>query len=277
MSARPALVRGCDSPSYLEKRLQQCRRLFCFYKLTNRLNVLSDLILVARKVQVTSGLIQNSARTRSHFQMCQAEHPNSWVTLEKTRQRERPVPSFWWSSSALLKSLPVFQRRCPAAAAKNREAFHMKKILQEVCRPIPPKCWMTLPVLLSGLSDRLSFFWIPRDTRTSSPCVIFLNVFSQHVIYSWMHHVSRHNNLQETLYEVLPRSSCGHCNIYGNMASRLHGSLGCSRSPALPQHGSHSSKCYKTPYIRGTGDCREVQRQGAAWSTPWRLLLWYII
>lgn len=99
----------------------------------------------------------------------------------------------------------------------------MKKILQEVCRPIPPKCWMTLSVLLSGLSDRPSVLWIPRDTRTSSPCVVLLNVFSWHVIYSWMHHVSRHNTLQETLYRVLPRSSCGYYNIYGNTAS-LHGS-----------------------------------------------------
>lgn len=81
--------------------------------------------------------------THSLFQMCQIEHPNSWVTFEKTGQHERPVPHsgnlplLCWNLSLNFK-----QGRCQAAVAKSKEAFHMKKIpLLEVGRPIPPKMW----------------------------------------------------------------------------------------------------------------------------------------
>lgn len=121
--------------------------------------------------------------------------------------------------------------------------------------------------VLSGLSNRPLLFWLPKDIRTSSACVVLLNFLSWHVTSSWMHHGSRHNTLQETSYEVLPMSSCGHYHIHSNIASCLRGSPGCSSSSALLQHWSHFWLHYENWCIWGKGHGRQGQRQYAAWST----------
>lgn len=158
----------------------------------------------------------------------------------------------------------------PDSSKKKTEYISHEKI---TFSPITPKYWIKLSVLLPGLSNSPLLFWITRDVRTSSTSIILLNFLSWSVTSSWMYHVSRQNTLQETSYKVLSKSSC---RCYHYMLILSHGSPGCSRNPALLQHGSRFWTCHKNKCICGKGHCRWGWMQYLAWNTARKVPLWYI-
>ena len=103
------------------------------YKLTKCLNVLSDSISVAMKVQVTSCLIQNSATHLYLMHTQPLSNVSDWAPklmsdFWKNWAVWMPRASFRQSPSALLKSLPIFQaRKMPGSSSKKQRSISHEK------------------------------------------------------------------------------------------------------------------------------------------------------
>lgn len=139
-----------------------CLAFFSSSKLTECLNVLSGLISVAVKVEVTSCLVQKSAsclyltaQTASVGCVRPSTQTREWLSLKLGTTNTLcliPATSLCFPKVSPHPSSTQDAREQQQKAGKN---FTWKKHHCKGCADQTlPECWMKLSVLLSGLSDR---------------------------------------------------------------------------------------------------------------------------